>query len=253
MIHADRLSLILSAVLAGLLGLHPIHADYYVERVFVDDKEHSVAVFPPQDAQTPSPAILFLHGSGERGDDLDLATREGVPELRRLLPGAFIIVPQVGSEDWWTDSQSQALAMASLRQAGERYKLDPARVYLTGISMGGEGALALAANQPDVFSSVVVVCASIGLDRELPEESKLNSLAEALAARLAGTRIWLFHGDTDKAVPVEHARALHTALSANNDRTRYTELPHSGHNIWKKVYSKAELGEWLARQSDHDE
>jgi len=113
------------------------------------------------------------------------------------------------------------------------YRTDLKRVYLTGVSMGGEGVWSLAAAHPEKFAAIVPVCG--GGDPKT-------------ASRIKDIPCWCFHGDADKMVPVRVSRMMVRALSDAGGRPQYQEYSGAGHNCWDQVYSDPELYEWLVRQ-----
>lgn len=202
------------------------------------------------------PVILFLHGSGERGADntkqlTHFPRRMLAPERRRDLP-CFVLAPQCPEGERWTTDvwgspESQALpaeptralraATAALREVIGAHPVDLDRVYLTGLSMGGYGALELALRHPDWFAAVVPVCG--GGD-------------ERRAARLAGVPLSFWHGDQDQAVPAVRSRAMVEALRALGEAPEYRELPGVGHDAWNHAYADGGALPWLfAQRRDH--
>lgn len=201
---------------------------------------------------TKYPVVLFLHGAGERGDD-NLRQLKYLPawlaeSAARAAYPCFLIAPQCReNERWvdvaWGDPQSSpqppepgvdlAAALAALDAVLAREPGDPDRLYLTGLSMGGYGTWDLAARMPERFAAAVPICG--GGD-------------ERTAARLATLPLWAFHGDADKAVPVERSRTMIAAVKAAGGMPRYTELPGVGHDSWTPAYRDPKLLDWLFSQ-----
>jgi len=177
------------------------------------------------------PTILFLHGAGERGDDLELVKKHGPPKIvqtRKDFP--FIVIsPQCPRGTWWSMPALNDL----LDEVAARYPIDPDRIYLTGLSMGGFGSWALATEYPKRFAAVVPICG--GGDRRDVE-------------RLKDVPIWVFHGGKDGVVPVERTEEMVEALREVHGRVRFTVYPDAGHDSWTKTYDDEELYEWLLRQ-----
>jgi predicted esterase/predicted DNA-binding protein (MmcQ/YjbR family) len=204
---------------------------------------------------TAWPVILFLHGSGERGDDGVSQTAVGLGPAARAHPERFptiIVYPQAPLESRWSGAPARA-AMAALRQAMTEFRADPDRVYLTGLSMGGNGAWRLAYEHPGRFAALVPICGWVGAAPVLPGAEAAvpaedGDPFEALAERLAPVPVWIFHGEEDPAVPVEESRRAAAALEAAGGNVRYTELPGVGHNAWDPAYGSASLAEWLFAQ-----
>ena len=115
----------------------------------------------------------------------------------------------------------------------KEYSIDPQRIYLTGLSMGGYGTWDLLARKPDLFAAGVPVCG--GGD-------------ESTAEQIANIPIWVFHGDLDSAVPVSRSRTMVEALKKAGGHPKYSEYPGVEHNSWDKAYADPELMKWLFAQ-----
>jgi predicted peptidase len=198
------------------------------------------------------PLVLFLHGAGERGSDNELQlaylpTWLAEEENRRRHP-CFVVAPQCRADHkWveidWSDKSSlpqqpeptvdMAAAVAALDAVVQTEPVDPGRVYLTGISMGGYGSWDLAARMPERFAAVIPVCG--GGD-------------EATAPKLKALPIWCFHGDADRAVPVERSRTMVEAVKAAGGTVKYTEYEGVGHDSWTPAYRDPATLEWLFKQ-----
>jgi predicted peptidase len=211
------------------------------------------------------PVILALHGSGEYGSDGMRQTLYGVAAAIRQNPDRFpaiVVFPQARADGrpGWQEAGGQA-AMAALDAASAEFSGDPARLYLTGLSAGGNGAWFLASRFPGRFAAVAVVCGFATGRHVAPREVRYPALAPgaspaairtALAARLRGLPIWIFHGAADTVVRVEESRGMAEALRATGNSVRYTEFPGVGHDAWTPAYGRAELWEWLLAQRRHD-
>ncbi len=205
-----------------------------------------VYVPPEYDPHRPWPVILFLHGSGERGRDGLKQTEVGIGRAIRLhrswIP-AIVVMPQCPPGRRW-DGSMLRMALACVEQTSARYHLDPRRVYLTGLSLGGEGAWRLAAELPDRFAAVVPICGFVGDPRSRPPED----LVVRVARRVVHTPIWCFHGGSDPVVTVEQARTITAAIRAAGGQVRYTEIATAGHNVWDRAYNDRRLWQWLFAQ-----
>ena len=178
------------------------------------------------------PLMLFLHGAGERGADLTLVTKHGLPKLvaqKKEFP--FIIVsPQCPLEQTWNDETLLAL----LDHVIARFKVDAHRVYLTGLSMGGYGTWSLGVKYPEKFAAIIPVCGggSAG-DILLANQTKLRAL-QTLA-------IWAFHGAKDNVVPPAESKVMVAALKkAGCKEVKLTVYPDTGHDSHTKTYNNPE-------------
>jgi predicted peptidase len=198
------------------------------------------------------PLVVFLHGAGERGGD-NIKQLKYLPAwlaepANRSRHPAFVLAPQCREDERWVDvswadgksspqaekpTTDMAAAMAAIEEVVAREAVDPARIYLTGLSMGGYGSWDLAARMPERFAAVMPICG--GGD-------------ERIAPRLAGLPIWCFHGDADKAVPVGRSRDMIAAVRRAGGRPIYSELPGVGHDSWTPAYRDPFVLDWLFAQ-----
>lgn len=224
-----------------------------------DSRAFRIYIPPGYTAARPWPLILSLHGAGERGHDNERQLAVGLAPALRARPERWptlVVFPQAPEDTLWMGG-SAAAALAALEATRAEFNIDPERITLTGLSMGGHGAWYLAYRQPELFAAVVPVCgwvSRIGLSRDAAESPVPDADAAAhggdifaaLAARLCGVPVWSFHGTEDTAVPVEETRRAARALeAAGGGLARYTELPGVGHAAWEPAYGSAELAAWL--------
>jgi predicted peptidase len=179
------------------------------------------------------PLLLFLHGAGERGENLELVKKHGPPKLieqGKSFP--FVVVsPQCPTNDWWSSKPLELMAL--LDEIVAKYKIDQDRIYLTGLSMGGFGTWALAAYAPDRFAAIVPICGG----------------GEALSARrLTHLPVWVFHGAKDPIVPLKRSEEMIDALTKLKGDVKFTIYPEAGHDSWTATYENPELYEWLLQQ-----
>lgn len=179
------------------------------------------------------PMILFLHGFGERGDnvtDLDILNVTGLPQMLEAgkdLP--FIVVsPQCLRYSWWT------LHTEALKSLTEdiiaSYPVDPSRVYLTGLSMGGYGSWSLGAAYPDLFAAVAPICGG------------------GVASEVVGLKempVWAFHGQLDDVVLPHRSHDMVSALQKAGGDVKLTMYPDLQHNSWTATYSNPDLYDWF--------
>jgi len=184
------------------------------------------------------PLILFLHGMGERGSNLELLKKHGIPKIAAQNPDLpyIAVSPQCPGDSWWTD-QTAALD-ALLRNIMQRYAVDPDRVYLTGLSMGGYGTWHLAAAYPHRFAAIVPICGG-----GLP----MYGFPERVAV-LKDVPVWAFHGAKDETVPLAETQKLVDVLQRVGGNVRFTVYPEAGHDAWTATYGNPELYAWLLAQ-----
>ena len=180
------------------------------------------------------PLVLFLHGSGERGEDpeqLQGIASQLASQARLHFP-CVVLVPQCRSKGIWRAEEVGRL----LTTAERRYRIDPSRIYLIGYSMGGHGVWTVAAATPDRFAAVVPIAGGSSPNVE----------------GLIDVPIWAFHGAEDPVVDIEQTKRPIAALREGGGSPKFTMLEKSGHGILDTVVSTPELWHWLSEQSlDH--
>jgi len=176
------------------------------------------------------PLMLFLHGAGERGSDLELVKKHGPPKLiEQGKDFPFIVVsPQCPSDLWWPELIDTLTAL--LDELESTYAVDPGRVYLTGLSMGGFGTWSLACDRPERFAAIVPIC---------------GGGQWFLGNRLKDVPVWAFHGAKDSVVPLELSEKMVEAAKRAGGDAKLTVYPEANHDSWTATYDNAELYEWL--------
>jgi predicted peptidase len=179
------------------------------------------------------PLMLFLHGAGDAGTNMDRVKILGPPKIVESKPDfPFILVsPQSPVRSWNLDALN-----ALLENIMRKYRVDKDRVYLTGASMGGSATWAFAIAHPEKFAAIVPVCGT-------------GNPAEA--RKLAGLPIWVFHGAKDPVVPVAHAQQMVDAVRSAGGNVKLTIYPEAGHDAWTQTYNDPELYRWLLQQKRH--
>jgi predicted peptidase len=230
------------------------NSDFLRRSIAIDGVEYNYRVYIPDGycETVPSPAILTLHGSGEVGTDGRLPTEVGLGRAIRQYPDrypAICIFPQVPAGEIWQGLGAR-IAIAALDSAIAEFNIDLARVYLTGISMGGNGSWYLAYRFPQRFAAVVVVCGWISerVGNGGVNYPAIGKDATDVAQRIDRLPLWIFHGDADEVVLVAESRLMAAALQAIGATVRYTEFPNVKHNSWDRAYALDELAKWLFEQ-----
>lgn len=184
------------------------------------------------------PLVIFLHGSGERGTDIELVKKNGPPKIIAQHPGSpFILVsPQLeqgpdGSR-WDTAKLDKLLA-----QLNRNYSIDPHRIYLTGLSLGGYATWDWALKRPDLFAAIVPVAANS--ENKAADPCKLKDMP-----------IWAFHGDQDDVVDPLAGFAIVRAIDQckGSVRPRMTVYPQTTHGSWEPAYDDPAMWRWLLEQ-----
>ena len=181
------------------------------------------------------PLILFLHGAGERGSNIEQVKKHGLPcvvEQGTELP--FIVVsPQCPPGTNWV-GQFDALR-ALLDEIVATHAVDHQRVCLTGLSMGGNGTWQFATLLPERFAAIAPVCGWGDFWAGFP----------TAVCALKNLPVWAFHGDQDDIVPLAGSQQLVDALKECGGSVRFTIYPGVGHNSWSATYDNPELYTWF--------
>ncbi|MBM1106727.1 prolyl oligopeptidase family serine peptidase [Aurantibacter crassamenti] len=179
------------------------------------------------------PILLFLHGGGESGGELEEVKSNGPPKL--IAEGNefpfLILAPQnPHKKKWWN---TQAL-IELLDEVVANNRVDKKRIYLTGLSRGGGAAWELAVQYPEKFAALAVVCGmaplpyASWLDKEMP--------------------IWVFHGTEDQSIPFSESKEMVEKLKAIGHDVKFTAYEGVGHNSWEKAYTTEALYKWFIDQ-----
>ncbi len=185
------------------------------------------------------PLILFLHGAGERGSDVWLVAKHGPPKIVREQPDfPFIVVsPQCPAGRVWDTDELLAL----LDEILATQPVDPSRVYLTGLSMGGYGTWSLGLAHPERFAAIVPICGGGDPLRVLLPDPQKQEALRSLA-------VWAFHGARDPVVRLSESERMVEALRRAGVRdVELTVYPEAEHDSWTETYANPKLYEWLLR------
>src|SRR5687768_2119160 len=176
------------------------------------------------------PMVLFLHGAGESGDDLEKVKVHGPPKLAaqgKDIP--FIIVSPQSPRGGWDAEALDTL----LNEVTAKYAVDLDRIIVTGLSMGGFGTWNLAMEFPNRFAAIAPIC---------------GGGVAARARRIRHIPTWVFHGAKDTAVPLKASQDMVDALKAAGGDPKFTVYPEAGHDSWTEAYNDPELWKWFAAQ-----
>ena len=251
-------SLLSAMLMAGSPAPEAAGGDAWQESFARDERQSGGATLRYR-LLTPEPAVgggklplvLFLHGAGERGDDNAAQLKHGVAEFhrRQAKQPCFVLVPQCPAGRKWVEvdwgggsgagtfppepSPPLRLALEVVDGLIASGKVDPDRVYVTGLSMGGYGTWYAAGMPGSRFAAAAPICG--GGD-------------PAWAKRYVGLPVWAFHGDDDRAVPVGRSREMIEAIRKAGCEPKYTEYPAVGHDSWTRTYADDAFHDWLFAQ-----
>lgn len=251
--------ILLVLILGGASAMQTTHAADVLERFAAKSFTDSTGTkllyrqLAPKnyDAKQRYPLVIFLHGAGERGDDNRIQLKHGMAnyaadDLQAKFP-AFVIAPQCPANQKWVDvdwsgekHNQPAKASPSMHATRElidalqkEISIDPDRIYITGLSMGGYGTWDALQRYPELFAAGAPICG--GGD-------------PSLAERIKHMPIWVFHGEQDTVVKPIRSRSMVAALEAAGAKPKYTEYPQVGHDSWTATYANPEFHTWLFSQ-----
>lgn len=200
------------------------------------------------------PLVLFLHGAGERGNDNEKQLTHGSQQflnpVNRTEHPAFILFPQCPENKFWSynedpdyrngllpENPEPSQIATALKELIDEYvasgNVDSKRIYIMGLSMGGMATYDLVLRYPDLFAAAVPICGAVNVDR-ITEKPK--------------TKFYIFHGDSDSAVPVGCSRSAYLKLTEKGAKPRYKEYPGCDHGSWNPAFNEPDLMTWLFKQ-----
>ncbi|WP_276390924.1 prolyl oligopeptidase family serine peptidase [Eudoraea chungangensis] len=195
----------------------------------------SYYLYLPEDYKESSrvPLLLFLHGGGESGGNLEDLKTNGPPKMLaegREFPFAILAPQNPNKRKWW----NTLAVMKLLEKIVKDYKIDTNRIYLTGLSRGGGAAWELCVQYPDKFAAMAVVCGMA----PLPYAAWINK----------DMPIWVFHGTEDKSIPFSESEDMVARLREMKYNVTFTKYEGVGHDSWIQAYNTEELYEWFMNQ-----
>ena len=255
------ISLCFSFMVTGLQRSFAQTFDAYKKELLVKDNDtlpYRILLPKNYDASKKYAFILFLHGSGERGNDNELQLKHGASfflsdSIRENYP-AIVVFPQCEAGKSWNNSKrgpkgSAAELMFPTKHEDNRqlelveelikfiqkeYPIDKKQLYVGGLSMGGMGTFELVSRNPRLFSAAFPIC---------------GGAHPNTARRLQRTSWWIFHGDADTVVPPESSTQIFEALQAKNADVKMSMYEGVGHDSWTNAFAEPELMKWLFSKS----
>lgn len=217
----------------------PPAAGLLFSSMMIDGQPRPYAIYVPRDYPDSLhrwPLVVFLHGRGECGTDGVRQTAVGLGPALLRAPERWpflVLMPQKPTqESAWADHE--AMVMAMLDRVQSAWRVDPDRVYLTGLSQGGAGTWLIGAAHPDRFAALAPVCGFAEPERVVPP--------------LRHVPIWTFHGQRDDVIPIDRTERIVSALRAEQGGAahaiKFTVYPDANHNSWDRAYAE-DLASWF--------
>lgn len=226
------MGILLASLVLGVLPQQPQkfeEARFQGEVKIVRKVDYRYLVSKPEGyGRARVPLLVFLHGAGERGSNLEAVAVHG--PLKEIANGRklpfLVVAPQCPRGQWWEPEAVNALVENVIRT----YRVDRDRVYLTGLSMGGFGTWVASSQRPDLYAAILPICGGIDPDN---------------VAALTKMPIWTVHGDADTAVPITETIRAVDRLRELGANPRFDTIKGGGHDVWTDVYANEETYRWF--------
>jgi len=234
----------------------------YLKNVFTDKAGHSLPyrLLPPvhTEADSSYPLIVFLHGSGERGEENERQLIHGgklfADSMRRVKFPAYVLFPQCPKGITWSsvkiDTSRYPLILSYdykskenwpmtatielIEHISNTYGINKSRIYISGLSMGGMGVFEFVYRYPKLFAAALPICGG-------GNQKQYDKRVRAVPFRI-------YHGDADKAVDVNESRRMVKRLKELGCKVEYIEYPGVGHNSWNNAFADPEFLNWMFQQ-----
>ncbi|MBT8237277.1 MAG: dienelactone hydrolase family protein [Croceitalea sp.] len=255
--------LIIAIVFASLCSTRMEAQDFtaYEKHVYINDGDtlpYRMLLPVNYDTSKKYPLVLFLHGSGERGNDNESQLTHGanlfVQDSVRTKYPAIVVFPQCSANGSWTKmavmgegdnrefvfyesivpTRDMELLESLIVQLKNDLNIDRRRMYVGGLSMGGMGTFELVRRNPKMFSAAFPICGGANTE---------------IAKKLKKLDWWVFHGEEDKLVPNKYSTQMVKALQAVGANVTYSLYPNVGHNSWDYAFAEPQLLSWLFSHS----
>lgn len=192
----------------------------------------------PDDTKELKPLIIFLHGSGAKGDEIEKIKADGPIKYSKTNKlDAFILVPQCPENKYWDSEELYQLINKIIKEN----KIDPSRIYLTGLSMGAWGCWNLAYAHPEMFAALLPIAGFV--DRvPLIEGCKIKDIP-----------IRIYHGLLDNVVDVEYSIKIYKKLKDCNKDIELEIFDDAWHDSWTRVYNNPATYEWMFKQKKKEQ
>ena len=189
-------------------------------------------------ASVSYPLIVFLHGSGERGNNNTAQLGNNANGALQLVSTAnqatspcFMLAPQASvAEGWNANTLGQVIRAIQLLKT--TYSIDMNRIYVTGLSMGGGGTFEIITRYPFFFAAAV----------------PMSGWGAGSYEKITGLPIWVFHAANDGTVAVSGSDNAVSAVRQLGGRVIYTRYATGGHGIWSTAYANPYLLPWMMAQ-----
>ncbi|NGY37153.1 prolyl oligopeptidase family serine peptidase [Flavobacterium sp. XN-5] len=228
-----RTCLLLLSLLLSQLSFSQSIVSGTIKTEIVQKKQLEYLLHKPESTKEKKPLIIFLHGSGEKGADLEKVKAHGpFKYLKNNKIDAFVLAPQCPDNEYWNEETLYRLILKIQKENN----IDSNRIYLTGLSMGAWGAWNLAFAHPEMFAALVPIAGFV--DRvPMIENCKIKAIP-----------IRMFHGLLDDVVNVDYSISMYKKLKNCNKDVELTIFDDANHDSWSRVYDSKEIYDWMLQQ-----
>ena len=249
--------LLLILLCAGFAAVSAQNSYEHKEFVSAEGQSIKYRLLTPQDmsAKKKYPLVIFLHGAGERGDDNNSQLRHGSqmflnPVVQEKYP-AYVIFPQCPKSAFWAYpsfpkkfdasvvEDDMTPVFRAVKELIDQYRdmpsVDPTRVYIMGLSMGGMGTFDMVCRFPEIFAAALPICGAVTPGRLISAKD---------------VKFRIYHGDADPVVPVESSRMAYRELKAAGADVEYFEYPGCDHGSWHRAFNEPDFLEWVFAQKN---
>lgn len=204
-----------------------------IKTEIIQKHELGYALHIPANIKEKKPLLIFLHGSGEKGTDIEKVKIHGpFKYLKDHKLDAYVLAPQCPEgEEWDTEVLYRLIVKIE-----KENNIDSDKIYVTGLSLGGWGTWNLAFAHPDKFAAIVPISGFVDLI-QLEQTCKIAKIP---------TRI--FHGLMDDVVSIDYAITIYKELKKCNSNVELTIFDDAGHDSWSRVYDNQEIYDWMFKQ-----
>lgn len=199
----------------------------------VQKQELGYLLHIPANTKEKRPLLIFLHGSGEKGTDIEKVKINGpFKYMKSNELDCYVLAPQCPDNEYWNEEVLYQLILKIQKENN----IDSKRIYLTGLSMGAWGAWNLVYAHPEVFAALVPISGYV--DRiPMVENCKIKDIP-----------IRIFHGLLDDVVNVDYSIAIYKKLKNCNADVELTIFDNSRHDSWIRVYDDPKIYDWMFKQ-----
>lgn len=228
-----KYKIIVMALLFSLNSFSQSDVNGKLKTEIVEKHELGYALHIPANTKEKKPLIIFLHGSGEKGNDIEKVKVHGpFKYLKTHELDSYILAPQCPENEYWNEEVLYRLIVKIQKENN----IDSSRIYLTGLSMGAWGAWNLAFAHPETFAALVPIAGFV--DRvPMIEDCKIKDIPTQI-----------FHGLLDDVVNVDYSITIYKKLKSCNANVQLTLFDDAGHDSWSKVYDNQDIYDWMFKQ-----